>query len=580
MLFRSADSSVSTTVFVPLSHHCTLLIIAPTMTLQDSRTQNPASHHHQLPGPTLTKPSMGHVSNKKIPRRSSKPIINWLQRKLAGSVRARRLEESDETTNEFGKAPPPVDKPRARISSAPSPSPTAGHNGTVRNTISLADEDDMPRASAMNHADDRSSYHYSDNASFGSGQEADDDASMRPLPPSSPPSPSPSRSSSSYMSDPRTFRSLAASTKPTTLLSIDLHHGGGGMAHIAQAPAPTPVHLARLQTHGRTGSTQTNPGVHSSGASITFSTLPPTDVTLSRPSSLLAPSAAVQAPLHTAHHPRNNPRPSSPPTDNASVLTLASSAFGIPGAPTRVESSLRSAPLSAGGPADSLSHFGAASVIDGDAASQYVMGFDERLDERDMDASVRALRPRSSRRGSWESEMSRWSARGPLGTPSVARDPSFWTKTEELGADVGDTESVTSASATHQDGVSVVGGKDEHAAQATTPLLGHVSLATQEKPVGEIGKEQAQAGLSSDSSSATTPPANQQQEEPILFTPAEKARQSYATETGVEEFPAVVNSGESRSEHLPGTVSGAASRSDMGPAPSAMSAAPIPTQAN
>ncbi|KAJ8456112.1 hypothetical protein ONZ45_g18817 [Pleurotus djamor] len=57
------------------------------------------------------------------------------------------------------------------------------------------------------------------------------------------------------------------------------------------------------------------------------------------------------------------------------------------------------------------------------------MGEDERLDERDFDASVRALRPRSSRRGSWESEASRWSARiqpGP-GTPSLARERSVWT---------------------------------------------------------------------------------------------------------------------------------------------------------
>lgn len=528
-------------------------------------------------------PPMGHASNQKLPRRSSKPIINWLQRKLVGSVRARRLDASDSSdlaVSELGAIPPTPDKPRARISSAPSPSPTAaGHNGTVRNTISLADEDDMPRASPLNHADDASSYHYSDNASFRSGQEADDDASMRPLPPSSPPSPSPSRSSSSYMSDPRTFRSLAASTKPTTLLSIDMHGGGGGMAHIAQAPAPTPVHLARLQTHGRNVSTQTNPGVHSSGASITFSTLPP-DVIESRPSSLLAPSAAVQAPLHTSHHPRNNPRPSSPPMDNASVLTLASSAFGIPGAPTRVESSLRSAPLSARGPADSLSYFGAASLIDGDTASQYVAGFDERLDERDMDASVRALRPRSSRRGSWESEMSRWSARGPLGTPSVARDPSLWTKTEELGADVDDAESVKSASATHQDGVSVAGGKEEVTAQATTPLLGHLSLTTEEKAVGEIGKEQAQGASahSSDSSSAVTPPAVQQQEEPTLFIPAEKARQSFATETGVEESSVVAKSGESRSEHHPDTTSGAAPRPDMGSVPSALSAAPSPAQ--
>ncbi len=49
------------------------------------------------------------------------------------------------------------------------------------------------------------------------------------------------------------------------------------------------------------------------------------------------------------------------------------------------------------------------------------------LDERDVDASVRALRPRSSRRGSWESEVSKWSARIRVATPSLVRDRSLWT---------------------------------------------------------------------------------------------------------------------------------------------------------
>jgi hypothetical protein len=89
-------------------------------------------------------------------------------------------------------------------------------------------------------------------------------------------------------------------------------------------------------------------------------------------------------------------------------------------------------------------------MLDGESTSQYVMGFDERQDDRDVDASVRALRPRSSRRGSWESEMSRWSARGPLGTPSFARDLSVWTKTEELPVESDvhrDRDSIASASA-------------------------------------------------------------------------------------------------------------------------------------
>jgi len=90
----------------------------------------------------------------------------------------------------------------------------------------------------------------------------------------------------------------------------------------------------------------------------------------------------------------------------------------------------RSTPSAMGG--DSISHFGGSIIGDGegDMSSQYVLGEDGRLDvdgERDVDASIRALRPRSSRRGSWESEASDWSAPvGPgmsTGTPSR----SVWT---------------------------------------------------------------------------------------------------------------------------------------------------------
>lgn len=63
------------------------------------------------------------------------------------------------------------------------------------------------------------------------------------------------------------------------------------------------------------------------------------------------------------------------------------------------------------------------------------------LDERDADASVRALRPRSSRRGSWESEVSKWSARIRVGTPSLVRDRSLWTANSvRTGAFSGDIE--------------------------------------------------------------------------------------------------------------------------------------------
>jgi hypothetical protein len=368
------------------------------------------------------------VPQKNVSRRSSKPIINWFQRKLAGTGKKKRA----------GNVNPNVDlglgKPRGvtnlsrtapRIASSPVPIPRP--QGRVdlprRKTVSLNGDDDS-RNTAEDLDDnsmDRSSLAHESTWSPASVLEADDDASLRPLPPSAPPSPSPSRSSSSYLSDPRTFRSIAASTKPTTLLSIDMN--GNGMAHIAEAPV-TPLHGNRLYPHVRTSSSATNPTV----ASITFSQFPQSSLAqASSPSLQSSPAFAFQAPQHTSHHPRNNPRPSSPPLDNASVLTLASSAYAVPGLRPGIG---HSAATSARGLGDSLSHFGGSLTFpDAESTSQFVVGDEDRHEERDVAASVRALRPRSSRRGSWESEASRWSARDQLGTgtPSLARDRSLWT---------------------------------------------------------------------------------------------------------------------------------------------------------
>ncbi|KZP08712.1 hypothetical protein FIBSPDRAFT_254156 [Athelia psychrophila] len=136
----------------------------------------------------------------------------------------------------------------------------------------------------------------------------------------------------------------------------------------------------------------------------------------------------IQAPLHTAHHPRNNPRPSSPAQDNASMLTLASSAYG-----DRLPFTLPEwAPGTSPAMADSRSHLGLNGSIDGDGDSQYAPGDDVRLEvygERDVYASVWALRRRSSRRGSWESDASDWSE--PVGSQVVGRSTgpsqSLWT---------------------------------------------------------------------------------------------------------------------------------------------------------
>ncbi|KAG5636505.1 hypothetical protein H0H81_007764 [Sphagnurus paluster] len=386
---------------------------------------------------------------KTLSSRSSKPIINWFQRKLSGTGRAKRADSRRAASEAIalGKSRGAPTSPRLgspRVASSPIPFSGArqhSRNDSIlvpgpRRNISLNGDDD-----ARDYLDeddvnslDQSSLAPESTWSPASVLEADDDASVRPIPPSAPPSPSPSRSSSSYLSDPRTFRSIAASTKPTTLLSIDIH---GGMAHIAQAPITPPTYVSRFP-HIRNSSTN-NTGVYSSGASITFSSLPQSS---SRPSSLSNPTllatpqghGGVQAPLHTTHHPRNNPRPSSPPLDNASVLTLASSAYAMPGLRANMGHSTN---VSGRGAGDSLSHFGGSiTYADAESTSQFVLGDDERLEERDVDASVRALRPRSSRRGSWESEASRWSARVQLGagTPSLARERSLRTNSIKTGA--------------------------------------------------------------------------------------------------------------------------------------------------
>ncbi|KAF9076387.1 hypothetical protein BDP27DRAFT_1379941 [Rhodocollybia butyracea] len=384
-----------------------------------------------------TKPTT--AKSNKIPRRSSKPIINWFQRKLAGTVKTKRVDNVPQ--NRFrSSGPSRPTRGATRVTSSPLPSAVPAHvnrpqgrldamTGARRKTISLNEDDDIGDSFVSDEDE------VSDEESVARGSawsprsvEADEDASMRPLPPSSPPSPSPSRSSSSYLSDPRTFKSIAASTKPTTLLSIDLH--GNGMGHIAEAPITPSSQATRFAQHVRTSSTSTNPNPIGSGASITFSALPPSPQSSSRPSSTVTTPpgglGSVQAPLHTTHHPRNNPRPSSPPMDNASMLTLASSAYAIPGLRVGLGTPIgwsSSPPSAIGGGADSVSQFESAYA---DVESQNENENDEDpLDDRDVDASLRALRPRSTRRGSWESEASRWSAR--IGISSLARERSVWT---------------------------------------------------------------------------------------------------------------------------------------------------------
>ncbi|KAF9246939.1 hypothetical protein BU15DRAFT_69791 [Melanogaster broomeanus] len=451
------------------------------------------------------------VYTKKTPHRSSKPIINWFQRKLAGTVRARRLPDGHNLNGQQKAVPngksrlaAPASRPNGRSVSSPWPqsTQTAGQRPVISNhrrgapsapsqrrTISLNDVD---AENVFQHSDDedvsmrRSSLARDSMWSPASAQEADEDASLRPLPPSAPPSPSLSHSSSSYLSQSRTFRSIAASTKPTTVLSIDL--APAGIGHIAQVPV-TPVSQIR-----------TTPYASCSGASITFSALPSSLQPSSRPPSSMTHGNlgssgpgplgsnvhGLQAPLHTAHHPRNNPRPSSPPLDNASVVTLASSAYAIPGSRMTI-GSMGSATLSGmiGGGGDSISHLGGSVLGDaeGENMSQFLLGDDDRLDvdgERDVGASLRALRPRSSRRSSWGSEVSGWSAR-------------------VLGMSTGSKSLWTTNSMKTNEPLSLEGGDDDRAIESVEVVEGGEDRGAAPIPEGG-GGDDGQSQLESDRS--------------------------------------------------------------------------------
>jgi hypothetical protein len=189
-------------------------------------------------------PIQGHSQSKKLGRRSSKPILDWFQRKLGGTVRTRRASDvshargvNSERKDKWRPGLSDGSRELSRVQSTPSrgrlsadrdirrysqalssfPSRSAGIPVNVHEAPSVIDEQEG-RGDVSTY---RSSY-ARDSMWSPTSNEADEDASLRPLPPSSPPSPSPSPSSSSYLSNPRTFQSMAASTKPTTLLSVDL----------------------------------------------------------------------------------------------------------------------------------------------------------------------------------------------------------------------------------------------------------------------------------------------------------------------------------------------------------------------
>jgi hypothetical protein len=415
--------------------------------LQKSTSQPKSPPATRSTSDSIPNPVADGTQTKKVSRRSSKPIINWFQRKLASSGRARRASEGHGGRPQLPSFDPPTEGPNGEIptprerkgtsaSAVDRPKSTSaiGEKGMKDEDIppvpSLAPHDlarinqrlkDVPEGETNGKADTyslpRSSIATGSLSSPSVGVEADEDASMRPIAPSAPPSPSLSRSSSSYLSQSHTFRSMAASTKPTTVLSIDV---GNGMAHIAEAPLTPLSDVGQNRAHGRSSSQGTQ--------SVGF--ILPQASQYSPATSALPNGASIQAPLHTLHHPRDNPRPSSPPPDDASVLTLASSAFGVPGARTGMGTMFD-------GGRDSLSNFGGTAT---DSTSHFAGG-DDMDAERDVGASMRALRPRRS----WESEASRWSARiggTSLGPATPMGDRSLWgTSIRTGGQDDGESAS-------------------------------------------------------------------------------------------------------------------------------------------
>ncbi|KAF8268294.1 hypothetical protein EI94DRAFT_1728227 [Lactarius quietus] len=416
---------------------------------------------------------------KKIGRRSSKPILDWFHRKLGGTGRTRRASDVSHTRVTNGDRGASRDKGRpglpdgfrelSRVQSTPSRGRSSADrelrrlSQVVPPSISRSVGISTDTNEVTNDLDDseergdvstyRSSLARDSMWSPTSNLEADEDASLRPLPPSSPPSPSPSRSSSSYLSNPHTFRSMAASTKPTTLLSVDL---AGGMAHIAEAP-PTPGTASRIPIQLWSTTSGSGPG------SISFSALPPSPTSSYSTSFMLDTAHSVQAPQHTTHHPRNNPRPSSPPLDNASMLTLASSAFGIPGARIGV--------LGGANDATSFSHFsqfGGSRLGAEDRSSHFILGDDLDIEgDRDGDASVRALRPRSSRRGSWESEASGWSAS--LGVTGLGLGAPAGKSLRSLSVRTGQMSAGGNAIEDNDDEPSADGTSNEECLEPSTP---------------------------------------------------------------------------------------------------------------
>lgn len=180
-----------------------------------------------------------------------------------------------------------------------------------------------------------------------------------------------------------------ASTKPTTLMSMDSPETGPGYAPMAQIAQHRHGDLS--SSNGRMSSHRgNNTGNEVYGTSIQFVPQPPLGRTASGTIVQLPGSVEevpyANVPTLSRPHPSNNPIPSGIPADNASMLTLASSTAAA---------SIGGGAASSRGHSHATPSLGGARSIGGS-----LMG--ERRNSSDTYASVKALPP-LSRRGSDES---------------------------------------------------------------------------------------------------------------------------------------------------------------------------------
>lgn len=181
-----------------------------------------------------------------------------------------------------------------------------------------------------------------------------------------------------------------ASTKPTTLMSMDTRENQPGGSYTPMAQIAQHRHGDNISSQQRVASLRNGDGGTNAHPAIQFASAPPmgrtasgTIVQLPGQGEAPAESPYTNVPSLSRPHPANNPHPTGVPADNASVLTLASST---------------AAASIGGGPASSRGHSHAAPSLGGARSiGGSLMG--ERRNSSDTYASVKALPP-LSRRGS------------------------------------------------------------------------------------------------------------------------------------------------------------------------------------